>query len=539
MRLLNAQTKELRRFEEDKREPYAILSHTWGSEEITLQELVLITEHENESPPHPSTFKTGYRKIQGCCDRAKENGLEWVWVDTCCIDKTDNVELSEAINSMYRWYKESRVCYVYLEDVSSDDIDPSANNSPFRNSRWFTRGWTLQELIAPNNVEFFSNSWSLLSSRSEAKTVLEEITGIPISLLSECGVRYFSIAQHMCWAAKRETTRKEDMAYCLLGIFDINMPLLYGEGDKSFQRLQYEIIRQSTDQTIFAWGLGNSRENIEVDDGNKTISILAESPSEFIGCEDLVPCGHASKAFQITPHGIRVKVQLTFDQNAILDCYHLRDIQSPVYIPLDIDGESLAMNVLNPKHAGVLVARTKRRPTVLISKYLPSRRTTMILKIAQIHTARNVIYRYHIGSVSLLNSNNEACQSLHTDQHLKVVHSQSLSVVHLTSSSTHSSNYRAFLLSTTVAGRICVKIEFYPTRNWKGCRVHKYRCLLAIPAAWPSVPLTREELERLDWRTCLKLNNYMVSIVSPISKSLITWDLYSGVVILKTVEATA
>ncbi|KAI1460038.1 HET-domain-containing protein [Annulohypoxylon moriforme] len=260
MRLLNTQTKELRWFNEDEREPYAILSHTWGPEEITFQELTLINRNRDVTASHPSTSKAGYRKIQGCCDQARENGLEWVWVDTCCIDKTSSSELSEAINSMYRWYEESRVCYVYLDDVSSDNTELSANNSPFRKSRWFTRGWTLQELISPKNVSFFSNSWSLLEVRSNIGTLLEEITSIPFAVLWEFGINYFSIAQRMCWAAKRKTTMKEDIAYCLLGIFDINMPLLYGEGDKAFRRLQEEIIRRSTDQTIFVWGFSDNLE---------------------------------------------------------------------------------------------------------------------------------------------------------------------------------------------------------------------------------------------------------------------------------------
>ncbi|KAI1212585.1 HET-domain-containing protein [Annulohypoxylon truncatum] len=327
MRLLNTQTKELRWFGEDKRPPYAILSHKWGADEITLQEFALTTECGVESTSHPSTSKTGYRKIEGCCDQARRNGLEWAWVDTCCIDKTSSTELSEAINSMYRWYKESRVCYVYLEDVSSDDTDLSATDSSFRNSRWFSRGWTLQELIAPVDVSFFSNSWTFLGVKSDIETLLEEITGISFAFLSECGIHYFSIAQRMCWAAKRKTSRKEDMAYCLLGIFDVNMPLLYGEGDKAFQRLQEEIIKQSTDQTVFTWSFDGSHETDEANDADEAISILARSPSEFIGCADMVPYeAKMDEGFEVTQKGIRITLQFTFTGYVMLQCRSLRCI---------------------------------------------------------------------------------------------------------------------------------------------------------------------------------------------------------------------
>ncbi|KAM7210457.1 hypothetical protein V8F06_014159, partial [Rhypophila decipiens] len=167
------------------------------------------------------------------------------WADTCCIDKTSSSELSEAINSMYKWYSESSVCYVYLEDV-----DPlpqgwhlsSSTWGPFLASRWFNQGWTLQELIAPESVTFFANDWSDLGSKFTIRNILVLRTRVPNNVLRGVSPSLCSAAERMSWAAERETSREEDMAYSLLGIFGIHMPLLYGEGGpRAFQRLQEEI----------------------------------------------------------------------------------------------------------------------------------------------------------------------------------------------------------------------------------------------------------------------------------------------------------
>jgi hypothetical protein len=170
---------------------------------------------------------------------------------SCCIDKTSSAELSEAINSMFRWYSRSKVCYAYLTDVSYDGFDDSLPKS-----RWFTRGWTLQELLAPSSVVFYSAEWTRIGDSEVLISVLRNVTRIDEGILSRTkSLDWVSVAEKMSWAATRETTRVEDMAYCLLGIFDINMPLLYGEGGRAFQRLQEEILRNSQDQSLFAWGL--------------------------------------------------------------------------------------------------------------------------------------------------------------------------------------------------------------------------------------------------------------------------------------------
>ncbi|KAI3540569.1 HET domain-containing protein [Colletotrichum filicis] len=261
MRLLNVETRRLQEFFGEVPR-YVILSHTWGNDEVTFQDL--------DRSDH--TKKRGYTKIDGICCLAARNGFKWVWVDTCCIDKTSSAELSEAINSMYKWYKDSSTCYAYLEDVQQGD-DPSSFDRQLCDSRWFTRGWTLQELLAPETVEFFDAAWENLGTRSSLAPKIESITKIPTDFLERNeespAIRSAKIAMRMSWAARRQTTRVEDIAYSLLGIFDVNMPLLYGEGGKAFERLQIEIMKQSSDDSILAWarkgetGIILERERVE------------------------------------------------------------------------------------------------------------------------------------------------------------------------------------------------------------------------------------------------------------------------------------
>jgi hypothetical protein len=212
--------------------PYAILSHTWGAdhEEVTFKDLAEGTGRN----------KAGYRKLTFCGKQAGIDGLRFFWVDTCCIDKSSSAELSEAINSMFRWYHDAAKCYVYLSDVSTSSS--SGDGIVFQKSRWFTRGWTLQELLAPTCVEFFSAEGNLLGSKSSRVQEIAEVTSISIEALQGRELSHFSIEERMAWIEKRETTRGEDMAYSLLGIFDIYMPLIYGEGkEKALKRLQKEI----------------------------------------------------------------------------------------------------------------------------------------------------------------------------------------------------------------------------------------------------------------------------------------------------------
>jgi hypothetical protein len=218
---------------------YAILSHTWGEEEVIYQDL------KKGKDKSKTVNKAGWRKIQFCAKQAAVDGLEYFWVDTCCIDKKNAVELGAAINSMFRWYQNAARCYVYLTDVSKPDTvadDQRAWEEAFRKSRWFTRGWTLQELIAPRLVDFFSLEGKRLGNKLLFESTIHEITGIANKALRGDALSSFSIKERRSWAERRNTTIEEDEAYCLIGIFDVSMVPNYGERrDQAFRRLEEEI----------------------------------------------------------------------------------------------------------------------------------------------------------------------------------------------------------------------------------------------------------------------------------------------------------
>ncbi|KAH7324245.1 hypothetical protein B0I35DRAFT_423785 [Stachybotrys elegans] len=251
MRLINASTLELSEFFGGKIPQYAILTHTWGEEEVTYQDWMSWKAHENIRGG-PITQKEGFQKITGACKQAVHDGIEWLWVDTNCIDKRSSAELTEAINSMYAWYRGSIKCYAYLVDVVEND----AAALEFSKSKWFTRGWTLQELLAPPQVVFYSQTWVEIGTKASRKLagIVSAITGIDVKYITNTlSPDSTTVATKMSWLSGRQTTRIEDMAYCMLGLFDINMPLLYGEGHKAFTRLQEEIVRSHYDHTIFCW----------------------------------------------------------------------------------------------------------------------------------------------------------------------------------------------------------------------------------------------------------------------------------------------
>ncbi|EJF56680.1 hypothetical protein DICSQDRAFT_24946, partial [Dichomitus squalens LYAD-421 SS1] len=192
-------------------------------------------------------------KIREACRVAREAGYRYLWIDSCCIDKTSSSEQTESINSMYLWYGRAGLCYAYLADVPSGK-NPHEPYSAFRSSRWHKRGWTLQELIAPSGVTFLADDWTEIGGKHTLFELIEEITGIPYqALLHVKSLGEFSVAQRLSWAAQRQTTREEDRAYSLLGIFNIYMPTLYGEGSRAFRRLQEEIVRRIPDLSLFAW----------------------------------------------------------------------------------------------------------------------------------------------------------------------------------------------------------------------------------------------------------------------------------------------
>jgi hypothetical protein len=219
---------------DEKLPRYAILSHRWGppGHEVTFEDF-LGNHAEN---------KAGYNKIRFCGEQAVRDGLEYFWVDSCCINRANFTELSKSINSMFKWYRQATRCYVYLSDVSDSIDPPSAEQSAFMTSNWFTRGWTLQELIAPSEVQFFAQNGRFLGSKQSLEPQIYQVTGIATEALREKPLSQFSVDERLSWAANRETTVEEDAAYCMLGIFDIHMPLIYGEGrQKALDRLRRKI----------------------------------------------------------------------------------------------------------------------------------------------------------------------------------------------------------------------------------------------------------------------------------------------------------
>ncbi|KAI4204538.1 MAG: hypothetical protein LQ350_001088 [Teloschistes chrysophthalmus] len=224
---------------------YVVLSHTWGAsgQEVTLQDFQSLSGERQ-------TGRAGYAKIRFCSDQAASDGHQYIWIDTCCIDKTNSVELTEAINSMFRWYREAARCYVYLSDVKVGESQNNDWRNDFMKSRWFTRGWTLQELLAPKSVEFFSSDGVRLGDKTSLEGEIHRITGIAVDALRGRSLSDFSVSERMAWATKRTTTRKEDEAYSLLGIFDVNMPLIYGERERALARLMEEIDRSLQDPSM-------------------------------------------------------------------------------------------------------------------------------------------------------------------------------------------------------------------------------------------------------------------------------------------------
>jgi hypothetical protein len=245
MRLLHATTLEFHEFFSSQVPAYTILSHRWEDGEVSHQDMISDFFNAEDKP--------GFAKIQQCCLQALEEDLSYVWVDTCCIDKLSSAELSEAINSMYRWYRNSAMCYVYLSDVQHTSpnestakrlglLDSVFDDDQFLTSKWWNRGWTLQGLVAPDVVKFFVNNgksgWTAIGSKNSLLDLILYNTSIERDVLQGMDVGRCSVAKRMSWASNRKTTRMEDTAYCLLGIFEVNMPLLYGEGERAFLRLQ-------------------------------------------------------------------------------------------------------------------------------------------------------------------------------------------------------------------------------------------------------------------------------------------------------------
>ncbi|KAF2230034.1 HET-domain-containing protein [Viridothelium virens] len=264
---------------------YAILSHRWQTGEVLFKDF----EQGSEAS------KEGYEKIKGFARKAQRHGFEYCWVDTCCIDKRSSAELSESINSMYKWYHDAGECYAYLSDV------PQLHWSK---SIWWSRGWTLQELLAPQHVIFYDCEWNKIGTKSQLRRDIAQNTGIMEAALRGFAPSMFSIQHRMLWASRRITSRTEDIAYCLLGIFNVNMPLLYGEGSRAFTRLQEEILRQELhDTSLFAWYTTGSESYLYH-------GLLASSPAQFQWEINMKSVSYADEPPSLNGNGIRIKVHL-------------------------------------------------------------------------------------------------------------------------------------------------------------------------------------------------------------------------------------
>lgn len=305
MRLIDTATGTLREFANDNEVRYAILSHRWEDDEVSLQDFATAI----------GRTKKGFAKIKHASEEAQKMNLQYLWVDTCCIDKSSSAELSEAINSMYRWYAQAEICFAYLSDV--DSMENLAA------SMWFTRGWTLQELIAPKAIRFYNKVWRFFGSKAGLQDRLSSIARIPVGILRGQKLTTCSVAQRMSWAADRVTTRLEDMAYCLMGLFEVNMPMLYGEGHRAFTRLQQEIINISDDQSIFAWSTDQP--------GRR--GILAPSPRGFRDCGSVKSTANVSAPheYAITNAGLSISLPLIpWALNtylAVLQCVDVSDFK--------------------------------------------------------------------------------------------------------------------------------------------------------------------------------------------------------------------
>lgn len=329
IRLLEVERYELPHEDEIKRQqglPYVIFSHVWQQKEILFDDVPQFKIWARTPSPPPWAKSDSAKKVQATCRAVLQRYQEKIlhlWLDTVCINKKNLTELSMSINSMYRWYKQAQACFVYLEDFPSKDV------SVWTESKWFIRGWTLQELVAPKDVVFFDKHWRVLGNKLGLWKELANRTKIDQKyLLHHVNISQASISQRMSWFGGRETTVPEDTAYCLLGIFGVNMPLLYGEGrERAFRRLQEEIMRYSDDHSLFAWKSPSRHAS----------GLLASYPAYFQGMNDYMHHANAqnNRPFQMTNKGISIDLYLQRYQDiyiATIDCLHDQNFYLGIFL---------------------------------------------------------------------------------------------------------------------------------------------------------------------------------------------------------------
>jgi len=319
--------------------PYAILSHRWREDEVLFADMI-------NPDPSVARSKKGWAKLEAFCRTAWDRRLQYAWMDTCCIDKTSSAELSEAINSMYNYYSRSFVCIVYLDDVEK------ADGEEMRASEWFTRAWTLQELIAPKKLEVYSWGWERLGNKETLLEDLSVASHIPVGVINDLSrLQEISIAQKMCWAAWREATREEDEAYSLMGIFDVHMPPLYGEGgENAFRRLQLEVMKEGHDHTLFAWDCATTTGDLLARSARNFLSTTVYSRMDigryFDLCIKLQPDNTASFSHQsnldynMTNIGLRIELPVAhLGDNKYLALIACHPSHSEAYVGIYLEKE--------------------------------------------------------------------------------------------------------------------------------------------------------------------------------------------------------
>ena len=325
---------DLEEFEGQEIPEYAILSHTWDEEEILFADVM-------RNPQNASLMK-GFRKIEKAAERARLDGHTYIWIDTCCIRKESSAELQEAINSMYIWYERAVVCYAYLFDVhhlaleGEKEQEEEGFETALQRSKWFTRGWCLQELLAPRIVVFFSSKWTKIGTKASMAKLIASITSIDVDYLTGLkSIRSASVAKKMSWAAHRQTRRIEDTAYCLMGIFSVNMTMLYGEGSKAFLRLQKRIWKQYEDQSLFMWFDPRM-------DPNTPHGLLADSPAVFATTGHCYPFENIEdkSPLEMTSKGVRVYLRVKYSGKS---CYEAALNCPPALFPRHVTGNNTSI----------------------------------------------------------------------------------------------------------------------------------------------------------------------------------------------------
>lgn len=308
MRLLNVNTLDFAEFVGDKVPRYAIASHRWYADEPTVEALIY----------KYNTNSDGYRKVEQFCNFTIQwdPDIHWLWIDTCCVDKKSSAELQEVINSMFRWYANAEVCFAFLHDVRPTTMGWRCVLGDLQRSVWFNRGWTLQELLAPQTVVFLNVDWEIIGhkgqfsswpSENNLNEYIAATTGIPEEVLVDYShSKTLTYEVRMAWAARRTTTRIEDKAYCLLGIFDLYMPLIYGEGNAAHGRLLSEIRK--------AQSLGTGK----LDQQQSKIPVLVKAPPVLRQQRMLPMQTNLPRELQLPPERPKIQIAPFATKNQLL-----------------------------------------------------------------------------------------------------------------------------------------------------------------------------------------------------------------------------